>query len=444
MAIITSRVPQKPARKWLLAAGVAAAVLMLGGVGLVILLPSDEQLARRAATELEAALGVPVSVGALHWQLRPSVQVVLENVATQQSQPIVINQLTAKLNGSALLKRRLKVDRLEVDGAMLPHLSLRGLTMPSSGSVKAADPANPSHFSDSKTGSLQVDELPLERLVFRNVTWISRYGNRVVYDGDVQFEAGWRPRQAEFWRPGFEPATKLTLTRLGQDDRWDMRSTVGGGSANGELQLQTRANGELHLDGQLQLQGIETVSALAAFSRRSVITGKIAGQTTLSAKGSSLAELARSLHTTTPFVMGRSTVLRFDLSRAIRSVGKEHAGKTALDSVSGQLDTQNTPDGMVLHVTRIKVSSGALTASGQAHIANQQIKAELAVDLVDGLVGVPLKLSGPLAQVKVSVPSGAVAGAVVGTAVLPVVGTAIGARIGAALEKIFRKEPSGP
>ena len=99
---------------------------------------------------------------------------------------------------------------------------------------------------------------------------------------------------------------------------------------------------------------------------------------------------------------------------------------------------------MVLHVTRIKVSSGALTASGQAHIANQQIKAELAVDLVDGLVGVPLKLSGPLAQVKVSVPSGAVSGAVVGTAVLPVVGTAIGARIGAALEKIFRKEPSGP
>ena len=56
---------------------------------------------------------------------------------------------------------------------------------------------------------------------------------------------------------------------------------------------------------------------------------------------------------------------------------------------------------------------------------------------MDGVVGVPLTLSGPVSRVKVSVPPGALAGAAVGTAVLPGLGTAIGARIGAALGKIF-------
>ena len=135
---MTTRAPLGRAQKWLLAAGIAAAVLVLLAIGLASLVPSDEELARRAATELEAALGVPVSVGALHWRLRPSALVELENAATQQSQPIVIKRLTANLNVSALWQRRLKLDRVEVDGAVLPQLSLRGLHAPSGKSAGAS------------------------------------------------------------------------------------------------------------------------------------------------------------------------------------------------------------------------------------------------------------------------------------------------------------------
>ena len=66
----------------------------------------------------------------------------------------------------------------------------------------------------------------------------------------------------------------------------------------------------------------------------------------------------------------------------------------------------------------------------------------MAVDLVSGLVGVPLTISGPVSAVKVSVPAGAIAGAAVGTAVLPGIGTAIGARIGATLGNIFGAKPA--
>jgi hypothetical protein len=280
--------------------------------------------------------------------------------------------------------------------------------------------------------------------VFRDVTWISRRGIAVVYDGEVDFDPGWRPRKAELRRPGFKPATDLALTRQGQDDRWAARIHVGGGTADGEVRLDFRAGGRMHLEGKLQPKDVEVESMLAAFNRRSIIAGKASGETTLSANGDTVGELARSLHTQTPFTIGKSTLLRFDLDKAVRTAGKEHDGQTPLDSITGRLDTQNTPQGMVVTYTDLKATSGSLTASGQAKVANRRIEAEFAVDLVDGIVGVPLSVSGPLDNVAFAVPKGAIAGAVVGTAVLPGVGTAIGARVGATLGKIFSPGPAPP
>ena len=117
----------KRARQWLIGGGIALGVLGLGAVVAVKMIPSDEELKVRAAAELEAALGVPVSVGALHWQLLPSPRVTVENVVTTQTQPIEVKKLTAYLDTSALWKRRLKVARAELDGGVVPQLSLRGL-----------------------------------------------------------------------------------------------------------------------------------------------------------------------------------------------------------------------------------------------------------------------------------------------------------------------------
>ena len=419
------------ARKWLLGIGSTLGVLAVLAVVVISLIPSDEELARRGEAELEASLGVPVSIGAVYWQLLPSPLVVIENAATVQRQPLEVKKLTAYIDTAALWRRRLKVDRAVLQGAVVPQLSLRALAR--QGQTVGTD--KPARFT--------IDEIPLAHFEFRDVTWISRRGNHIVYDGEVDFDASWRPRTAQLRRPEVISATDLTLTRQGQDDRWDLRANAGGGTANGQVQLESGAGGAMRLTGKLQPRGIEVYTALHAFNRRSIIAGKASGETTLSAGGATAGELAQSLHTTTSFTMGRSTLLRFDLDKAIRTVGKDHAGETPLDSINGQLDTQNTPDGMVVDFSRIKAASGALSASGKARVANSRIDAEFAVDLIKGLVGVPLKISGPLDQVKVSVPASAVAGAVAGTAVLPGIGTAIGARIGAALGQIFGSPPAG-
>lgn len=418
-------------RKWLLGAGIAMGVLLVLAVVVIRVVPSDDELAQQASAELQAALGVPVSIGRLHWELLPVPRVVIEKLATGQPEPVQIDQFTAYLNTSALWRRTLQVERAVVQGAVVPQLSLRGL-----GSTPAAARPVPS-------GWFRLDALPLARLELRNVTWVSRYGKRLVYEAEADFDASWRPRTASLRRPDAATPAEVTLMRQGQQDRWAVSASVGGGTANGELQLQAGGQGAWRLDGKLQPRNVDVASALQAFGRRSVIDGKASGDTVLSARGSGPGELVRSLHTTTVFSTGRATLLRFDLDKAIRSLGKDHAGSTPLDSVTGQIDTQNTPQGMVATYSRLQTRSGALIASGKARVANRQIDAELAVDLVDGVVGVPLTLSGPVDKVQVSVPPSALAGAAVGTAVLPGVGTAIGARIGAAIGRMLGAEPAG-
>ncbi len=408
----------------MVAAGVLVAVI--GGLWLAValVLPSNEELAARASRELQARLGVPVKVGSLHWRLLPVPAVVLQDVATEQAKPIQLKQLTLYPNISALIDGRLQLDQAQLDGAVLPQLSLRGLSK------------NP------ETAKVDGVATPLGRLVFRDVTWVTRHGREIVFNGEADFDPNWRPRQAQVRRPGLATPADLTLTRQGQEDRWTAAINLGGGTANGEVQLLTRDNGRLRLEGKLQPRGIEVASALASFNRNSMIEGKASGETALSANGDSLGEIAQTLQTKTSFTMGSDAFLRVDVDKAVRSFGKERAGKTPLDSVTAQLDTQNTPAGMVVNFTNIKAASGVFTATGKARIANRQVDAEFAVDLVSGLVGVPIEIRGPLNKVEVSVPRSAIVGAVVGTAVLPGVGTAIGARLGATLGKIFSSEPT--
>ena len=422
------------ARRWLAVLGVLVSLLALAVFAAVVAvwmwLPDEQQLARDVELELESAIGVRVSVAAVRWQLLPLPAIMLGDVATEQTPPVTFKKLTLYPKWSALYKRSLSFDLVELDGAVVPQLSLRKLGHDFDG--------------ESLPGGLALATIPLERFVFRDVTWITRRGIPVVYDGEVEFDERWRPRTAQLRRPDYQPLTEANLARVGLQDQWRVNIQLGGGTANGDLQLKTTSDGQMRLDGKFKPQAVEVASALAAFNRRPVLAGEATGDTTLSASGASFADFVRSLQTRTTFAMAPATMLRFDMGKAVRSAGKDHTGQTALDSITGAMNTQNTPQGIVVSFKGIKARSGALSASGDATLANRRIDAEFAVDLVDGIVGVPLIITGPTDKLVVSVPNGAVAGAVVGTAVLPVIGTAIGARVGAAIGKLFGAAPAAP
>jgi hypothetical protein len=405
---------------------VTGALLLLIAAGIAVWFPSEEALAVRAGAAASEKLGVPVTVGSLRWTLAPTPSVVLRDVRTDQPQPIVIDQLRADLRMKSLWRGKVELVLLDIDGATVPPLSLRGL------GAATSQPA---------AAHLGAEALPLARLQVRNVRWVSRTGRALVYEGEADFDAGWRPRQLRARRAGASSPAELSLTRQHGEDRWLAEVRVGNGTAAGDVALNVEADGLVRVRGQLDPKGIDVAKALDAFERRSPVAGKASGHTRLTAQGQKFGELPRSLQTRTSFSMAPATLLRFNLDRAIKTLGKAHAGSTRLDSLTGQMDTQNTPEGIVTRFTDLKAKSGVLTATGDVTLARQRIDATAAVDLVDGLVGVPVRIQGPLTAVQVSVPTGAIAGAAVGTAVLPGIGTAIGARIGATIEKLFGGDP---
>ena len=406
----------KRGQQWALGLGIAGVVLVAAWLAVAWWLPTDEELAARLTAEAEKQLGVKVTIGSAHWALLLRPTVVVNDFRTRQAQPVVIRRLSAHLKARTLLDSKPVFERIHIDGAVFPRNSVRAFH----GTGDASKP-------DTGDG----DSVLLERLEFRNLTWISHSGIAVIYDGEIDFDAHWRPRHAELRRPGISPPFTLTLKREGDADRWQTRIHVGGGTAHGNIALKSAASGAMHLSGQLTPIDIEVASALSSFNRRSPVSGKSSGQTVLSAGGKSAGELARSLHTRTVFSVNSATILRFDLEKAISTLGKEHDGQTALQELTGELDTRNTDEGMRSIYIGLKARAGKRSVTGEATVHRSQVEASGILYLAEGAIGAPFTVSGPVSKPKASVPPGPYAAAVTSAAVLARTGS--GARMGDAL-----------
>lgn len=385
-------------------------------------LPSEPELAARLAQQAEAALGVGVRVGALDWRLLPRPALELRDLATDQQRPLQLRRVLLQPRLLPLLAGRVELHSLELDGGTVDQRALRELGRGASQEKDRKQKATPA--------------IELDRLAIRDLTWVSHSGVPVVYAGDLAFDAGLQLREARFWRPGLEPVAELRITREApapdaSTQRFSLRARLAGGSADGEATLRSAADGQLHLQGELAPRGVELQQALAAFNRSSPVGGKADGQTRLSAAGENPLALVQRLHTATRFTVRPATLLRFDLERAVDTLGREHQGQTRLDLLEGQVETQNTPgQGMEIRFTDIRAQAGALTASGSARLHQRRLQAKAAVDVVDGVVGLPMTVQGPLGELQVQVSKAPAIGAAAGTVVLPGIGTAIGAAIG--------------
>lgn len=420
---------------WTALAAALLAVLALAVLAAWLWLPSDEDLARRAEAEASDALGVPVTVQRLHWSLWPQPGVVLEGVATEQPEPLTADRITAELAWSDLLRRRLSVTRLSLEGATVPQRSLSEFRIePPEGGADG-----------SALGPLRLAATPLQFAEWRGVRWVSRTGRALAYAGQVRFDPGWRPRSGLLEREGAAEPARLQIDREGEgdgEDRWRAEVTAGGRTERGELRLQVLGE-RWRVTGALDFHGVDVVGLMAAFDRRSIVSGRADGHTDLIAEGADPAEALRSLHTRTRFDMRGARLLTFDLERAVKSAGRQHRGSTPLDAFSGVVSTEADRSGTIVRYTDLRASSSVLTATGSAVVQGGRVQGRIAVDLVEGVVGVPLEFEGTVANPSISLPPAALAGAAVGTAVAPGVGTALGARLGETLRRLFGGEGDG-
>lgn len=420
-----------PLRRWLI--GIAAVLLI--GIGALVWfvssrLPSDEEVAARISEGFEKRFGVGLKVGGAHWALLPTPMLVLSDIATDQPRPVTLRRVTAQLKLTELLHRVIAVDELEIESLVLPRESVRAFRgkgpKPQEGGNLIALPA-----------PWTLAPVPLEQVRWRDVVWIDRRDIALAYDGEIAFDPQWRPRQARVERAGATPPARLRLDREAGQDRWRTRIDVGGGTWNGVTLFETAAGGKLRISAELDPREVDIQGLVQAFDRRASVAGKVSGHTTLTVEAAEVGEFMRALHTRTTFTVKPATLTKLDIAKAVTTAGISRGGTTPLDELSGTLDTQGTEDGIVMRYTNLKARSGVLTASGNLQLFNRKMEGDIAVDLVDGVVGVPLKIGGSVSDPEVSLTGGALAGAAVGSAVLPGVGTAIGARIGQQVEKMF-------
>ncbi|MGJ7581937.1 hypothetical protein ACSFA3_17270 [Variovorax sp. RHLX14] len=397
-------------------------------------LPSDDQLAARLAQEFRERTGVELKIGRLHWTPFPSPRIVIEEVATVQDAPIRAHRLAAAMPWRAVFAREVRIDSLEADGLAVPRES----TIAFRGKGGKGDTG-----ISGSIGSWKLADTPLAHLRVTDATWVDRRGIALSYDGSIDFDPNWRPRTAELSRRDASPPARLRVERestASAEDRWRVLIDVAAGTVNGTATFKVADGGQLSFNAQLAPRNLDVELLVKSFGRSAPVSGKVNGETEVDTRGEGMSELTRNLHTRTRFAVSPAALTKFDLAAAVKTAGISRGGRTPLDQLSGTLDTQATSDGTQMTYRDLKARSGLLTATGSARILNRKLDGEAAVDIVDGVVGVPLKLGGTLDAPELSLTGGALAGAAVGSAVLPGVGTAIGARIGQQLERIFGSE----
>lgn len=403
-------------RRWTIAAASLAALVAAAWLALLVLVPSDDELARRVEAEFESRLGQKLVVGAVQWRLFGGAMVEVRDAHTVQPDAIRVRRLAIHPELMPLLRRQIVIDRLEVDGAEVPRHALaayRGKEQDGRGS------------------------LLLRTVAFNDVTYISYSGIPVVYAGDIRFDDDAMPQRLWIERPEMAQPTSLEATREsvaeGGAHIYQLQLQAAGGTAQGQARLSSSPEGRMSLEGEFEPRDVEVESLLKAFNRRSPISGFASGKTELRAEGDSYTELFRSLHTRSVLQVERAKILRFNMEKAVKSLGEDRTGETALESLKGVVDTQNTENGMKTEFTQVSAVSGPYTAHGQATLYRRQIDAEGKVETGGGLVEVPFTVKGPTRQPEFGIAWGAIAGAVAGTAVLPGIGTVLGAKIGGVL-----------
>lgn len=405
------------ARRWALAAAALAALLAAACLAFWAFVPSEDELARRLEAAFEARLGQKLVVGAVRWRVRGVPMVEVLDARTQQTEAIQVRRIAIHPQLLPLLRKQLVIDRLEVDGAVVPRQALAAYRGKAPGEGEAT--------------------VVLRKVAFTELTYTSYSGIPVVYEGEIDFDEDRRPGRLQIRRPGVEPPVSLDAQRDGQTDdgadRYQLRVLAGGGSANGQARLATAEEGRWVLTGELAPRRVEVASLMEAFHRRSFVSGLASGQTDLRAEGNTVFELFRALRTRSVLEVERATILRLDLDKAIKSLGEDRAGQTPLDSLSGVMATRNTEQGMRTEFTEVRAAAGNYSATGRATLHRKQIDAQGQLDIGGGIVSVPFAAKGPTSEPEVDIAWGSLAGAAVGTAILPGIGTVIGSKIGGAV-----------
>lgn len=446
--------------KWLVFLTLGLLLVLAAAVLILQRWVGTDDFRQRVEREATAALGLPVTLDHVAVAVWPLPAVALGGIVVQSKPALTLARVEVRPQWQPLLQGRLVVATLLVRRAVLPQQGIDAVLLVLQKKKQVApvkQGAQPKSLENPRPEELGPGGLP-RRTVLDDVTWVSATGARTTLEGEARLGEDGLPDSVSLTLlQGHLQGLQATLKRQDKPapdddeaagkasdqvamvaagtDQWALRVQVGGGTVEGALDLQRSpaAGGELVLQGQLQTRGVE-VSALTAPSN--TLTGRLEASTTLRARAATTGALVEALQTRTTLTVRKAVLNGLDLAKAVQTVGLSRGGQTALDTLTGQVNSQ----GRHVQLNQLVASSGALSATGDLALSPAKALSGTLVVAVagdskigaalGGAVGVPLRVGGTLDKPEVTLSRTALLGAAVGTVLMPGVGTAAGARLG--------------
>ena len=339
-------------------------ILLAAAVGAIQLMPVSTADYERAASE---AFGRPVKVGEAHLSLLGgSLQIKLKDI--RLGDDIRIASGTASPEFEALRGERKAFSRIEIDEMKLPQEAVGRALL---AKVKA------DNFS---VGRIVVHKLELagSAVLPRPLEADLVYGDdgalrSATVRGPDTFLARITPgaNRVEYVVTAsglpLPVLPEVTLSDFGMKGTADERGMsiaewggkIFGGSVSGTANV--RWGGGWSIDGVMTARNINA----AVFAPALLSEGRGEGTGRFSMSGTEPSKLASGGRLEGSFTVGSGVLGSFDLGRVIRTSGKEYAGRTQFNELSGQV----TYDRGAVALRNVSIGAGALNAGASADIS---------------------------------------------------------------------------
>jgi hypothetical protein len=354
----SAAVAAKPVRrplKWGKPAAIALFVLLVGGVGLLNVMPVSTSDYEKAASD---AMGVPVKIGSARLAVLAGVEVRFENVSIGDG--VKIRLVRGSPEVGSLFGGKKAFGRMELEGASISQDQLAAALL---GKVAGENfRVERIVLKQAKfDGPLALPALDVEAEIagdgaVKSVT--ARGGDKLVVQlspmgSDIGFEIS-----AGSLAMPFVPA--LTLADFG----WKGTANRGGvaksvfdgrvydGVVSGTARI--RWGGSWTVEGEVKARGLK----VAVFAPALVSEGKIEGEGSYAMSGSVPASLHESAKAQGSFRIEKGVLGSFNLTRALQTGGAQSTGRTEFSELAGQA----VYDKGAIQIRNASLSAGAMNA----------------------------------------------------------------------------------
>ncbi len=363
-------------RKWGKPAVMVLFALLVGGIGVLHVMPLPTLEYENAASE---AMGVPVKIGSARLSVITGIEVKLEGVSIG-GDAVKIRVVRGVPEVGSLFGEKKAFSRIELEGVSLSQAQLGDAVLGKvSGekfrvariTIKQAKFDGPLSLPPLDVDAVVASDGALQSVTLRGGDKLSVQLSPKGRDIGFEISAG-------SLAVPFAPALNLSDFEMkGTANRGGVTASEFNGRAyDGTIfgSAKMRWGGSWVVDGEVRARGVK----VAVFAPALVSEGKVEGRGNYTMSGANPATLFESARLQGEFKIEKGVLGSFDLTRALQTGGAQSGGSTVFSELTGQ----GVYDKGAIRISNVAITAGAMNAGATLDIdANGGLSGRVVADV---------------------------------------------------------------